>query len=554
MISRKVVLTIFVVIVVVGAFVRFAGLDKSPASLGFDEAALGYNAYSLLKTGRDEYGNFLPLSLRSFNDFKPALYSYLTIPFIFFGGLNGTTTRMVSATAGVVSLFFLFLFLSKFIKNKYLLLLTFAILSFQPWRIHFSRNAFEANLSACFFIAGCWFLINAEKKFRMFLSILFFAAAIYSYHSARLSAPLLLIFWALDPIKKVFEKDFWRGMMSYIKINYIKIMPLVGLVVLCVPIFLVNSGGNVLTRFKQENVFSKFYPYSPRELVNPVSSLYYLGGIISGHIFSYVSPINLNERIFQWVKMSPMFVVRMGMFGWLEGIFFIFGFLYLVKTVKRSFKMRFLVYWIVAGIAPAAATWTWYHPLRSLNIYPALEIIVALGVYQVFGYVNSMVVSALVKKGLLIGFVVIMAMSVTYTINNELLYSPYENNGEYQPGGYKEGMPYLKSIQDNYEKVIIDSPHAQTYIFLLFYQQFDPATIQSYAGIRPKPGVLGNLNFDFGKYEFRKVDWPVDKNLRKTVFWTSSDIPISEVESVPGAKIKIIKNVLYNTASIITVE
>jgi len=554
MINRKVILIIFVVIVIVAAFVRFIGLDKSPASLGFDEAALGYNAYSLLKTGRDEYGNFLPLSLRSFNDFKPALYSYLTIPFIFFGGLNDTTTRMVSAMAGVVSLIFLFLFLLKFIKNKYLLLLSFAILSFQPWRIHFSRNAFEANLSACFFIAGCWFLINTKKKFRMFLSILFFAAAIYSYHSARLSAPLILIFWALDPIKRVFKKDFWRGMISYIKNNYIRIMPLVGLIMLCAPIFLVNSGGNVLTRFKQENVFSKFYPYSPRELVSPISSLYYLGGIISGHIFSYVSPINLNERIFQWVKMSPMFIVRMGMFGWLEGIFFIFGFLYLVKMVRRSFKMRFLVYWIVAGIAPAAATWTWYHPLRSLNIYPALEIIVALGVCQVFGYVNSIVMSVFVKKGLLAGFVAIMAVSAIYTINNELLYSPYENNGEYQPGGYKEGMPYLKSIQDDYEKVIIDSPHAQNYIFLLFYQQFDPATIQSYAGIRPKPGVLGNLNFDFGKYEFRKVDWPVDKNLRKTVFWASSDIPIPEVEAVPGAKIKIIKNVLYNTASIITVE
>ncbi|MFA5828028.1 MAG: hypothetical protein WC841_01515 [Candidatus Shapirobacteria bacterium] len=542
------------IILLAAAFVRFVGLDKSPASLGYDEAALGYNAYSLLKTGKDEYGNLLPLSLRSFNDFKPALYSYLTIPFIYFGELNDSAVRMVSAVVGVVSLVFLFLFLKTFIRNKNLLLLTFAILSFQPWRIHFSRTAFEANLSAAFFIAGCWFLINTKSKIKVFWSTVFFALSIYSYHSARLSAPMFLVFWALDPIKLVLKKNLLKELSKYINKNYQKVLPLVGLVILCVPILLANTGGNVLTRFKQENVFSRFYPYAPNEITNPISSLYYLGGIISGHIFSYVSPINLNERIFKWVEMSPMFIVGMGMLGWLEGIFFIFGFLYLIKRILRSFNLRFLIYWIVAGIAPAAATWNWYHPLRSLNIYPALEIIVALGVYQVFRSINSIVESPNVKKGLLVGFVTIIAVSIIYTINNELLYSSYENNGTYQPGGYKEGMPYLESIQDKYDQIIIDSPHAQSYIFLLFYQQFDPTTFQSFSYLRPKPGVCGNLNFNFDKYIFRKVDWPVDKNLRNVAFWTSSDVHVSEIEMIPGAKIKKIKNVLYDTASIITIE
>lgn len=553
--KKKILILVLLAGVVAGGIVvRFTGLGKSPASLGFDEAALGYNAYSLLKTGKDEYGNLLPLSLRSFNDFKPALYSYLTIPFIYFGGLNDATTRMVSATAGMVSLIFLFLFLKKFIRNQSLLLLVFAILSFQPWRIHFSRNAFETHLSSALFIVGCWFLINAKKRIKVFWSMVFFALSIYSYHSARLSAPMLLVFWALDPIKLIANKNFWGNSFGYLAKKWKRFLPLVGLVILSLPIFMADSGGNVLTRFKQENVFSKFYPYAPKEIVNPVSSLYYLGGIISGHVFSYISPINLNERIFQWVKMSPMFIVGMGMFGWLEGIFFIFGFLYVIKRILKSFKMRFLIYWIVAGIAPAAATWTWYHPLRSLNIFPALEIIVALGIGQVFEYVNNIVTSKLVKRCLLSIFVVLISLSVVYTINNELLYSPYESNGEYQPGGYKEGMPYLKSVQDNYSRVVIDSPHAQNYIFLLFYQQFDPKVFQSYANLRPKPGVLGNLNFDFGKYSFRKVDWPVDRNLKDIVFWTSPDVPVSEVEQIPGAKIKKIKNVLYDTASIITIE
>jgi len=149
----------------------------------------------------------------------------------------------------------------------------------------------------------------------------------------------------------------------------------------------------------------------------------------------------------------------------------------------------------------------------------------------------------------------IFAVTIVFTINNELLYSAFENHGEYQPGGYKEGMPYLKSIQDNYDQVIIDTPHAQPFVFLMFYEQMNPKFVQQFASIRPKPGITGNLTFNFGKFIFRKVDWPKDKNLKHTVFWTSADITEGEVEAVPGAKIRMkINNALYHTADIITTE
>ncbi len=100
--KNKIYLALLTLIVGIGALLRFYALDKSPPSLGFDEAALGYNAYSIMLTGKDEYGNFLPLSLRSFNDYKPALYAYLSIPFIKIFGLNANSVRAVSALAGSV--------------------------------------------------------------------------------------------------------------------------------------------------------------------------------------------------------------------------------------------------------------------------------------------------------------------------------------------------------------------------------------------------------------------------------------------------------------------
>ncbi|MFA7301127.1 MAG: glycosyltransferase family 39 protein [Candidatus Shapirobacteria bacterium] len=537
--KNRIYLFIVICIVVFGFGLRIFALEKSPSSLGFDEAALGYNAYSLLKTGKDEYGNFLPLSLRSFNDFKPALYAYLTVPFVYLFGLNGTAVRMVSAMAGVVSLVFLYLLLKQYIKNKYLVLVLFFVLSVQPYRLHFSRSAFETNLSAMFFCVGAYLLLVSRSKVKTILSVLCFALAAYSYHSARLSAPFLLILWMIDPIQILFKKT---------KFDWQKLIPLLGLVIICIPIFMMNNSSLLLTRFKQENVFNRFYPYAPQEVLNPLSFGYYFLGIISGHVFSYMSPINLNYRVYDWVKMSPQFIPGMGMLGWIEGVVFLFGFVFVIGNIFKSFKYRFLVYWMVAGIAPAAATWTWYHPLRSLNIFPVIEIIVALGAWQIWKRIkNKFLWGGLIS--------IIMLVTMIFTINNELLYSPVENNGEYQPGGYKEGMPYFASISDKYSNVIIDTPHAQGFIFFLFYTKFDPATIQKYADIRPKPGTEGNLNFDFDKYMFRKVDWPNDYKLKNTLFWTRTDITDEEVNRVPGAKIeKRIWNVLYETASIITTE
>ena len=554
--KKIIVLLIFLLIIGIGVILRFYGLNESPPSLGFDEASLGYNAYSLMKTGRDEYGNFLPISLRSFNDYKPALYAYLSIPFIYFAGLNDSSVRMVSATAGIISLIFLYLLLRKFIKNRWLVLAIFFILSFEPWRLHFSRTAFETHLSMMFFTIGCWLLLRTKNKINGWLSLLFFGLSAYSYHSARLSAPILLMFWALDPIKLIKEKDVFNNGLKFIKNNLIRFLPIIGIIIICAPIFIANSGSLVLTRFEQENVFQHYFPYAPKELLNPINSVYYLAGIISGHVFSNISAFNLNDRNFSWVKMSAQFIPGMGMLGWIEGLIFMVGFIEVLKLIGTSMKHRFLLYWVIAGIAPAAATWTWFHPLRSLNIYPAMEIIVALGLVKIFYILNTSIKHKLLKIAVFGGILAIFLVTIVFTINNELLYGAYENHGEYQPGGYKEGMLYLKSIQDNYDQVIIDTPHAQPFVFLMFYQAMDPKFVQGFASIRPAPGVVGkNLIFNFGKFVFRKVDWPKDKALKNTVFWTQDDIPDKEVETVSGAKIRMkVYNVLYHTADIITIE
>jgi 4-amino-4-deoxy-L-arabinose transferase-like glycosyltransferase len=105
-------------------------------------------------TGKDEHGIKLPLSLKSFGDYKPAMYSYLTIPFIKIFGLNNLSLRMVSALSGIVTALMVYLILGFFVKNEKLRLFALLLALMQPWSLHFSRVALETNLSASFYSLG----------------------------------------------------------------------------------------------------------------------------------------------------------------------------------------------------------------------------------------------------------------------------------------------------------------------------------------------------------------------------------------------------------------
>jgi len=90
-------------LVFIGAFLlRIVGLSSYPVGFTQDEAGLGYDAYSLLLTGKDQWGKSWPLVFRSFGDFKLPLYSYLAIPSVAAFGLNEFSTRLPNALVGTL--------------------------------------------------------------------------------------------------------------------------------------------------------------------------------------------------------------------------------------------------------------------------------------------------------------------------------------------------------------------------------------------------------------------------------------------------------------------
>src|SRR5258706_3244867 len=549
---------ILIIIWIVGLLLtRLVGLEKSPISVGFDEASLGYNAYSLLLTGKDEYGTSYPLSLRSFNDFKPALYSYLDIPFIHFFGLNQTTVRTPSAIFGTLSLVFLLLIFMKLSKRSTLVcVIILTIISFFPWRLHFSRVAFEANISMAFFTGVIWCLLNFKKNlFYKVSTILFSVLAIYSYHSARLSIPILLLLFFIDPFSFNF-KVFLKHPFEIIK----KLWPLFVVIILYLPLFLEFHTSLLLTRFSQTNVFSHYYPFTPHELIytsnvwlnslgNP---LYYLGGILVGHITAYFSPKNLSLLIYPGVIKSAQAISESGMLGFFGGLMFAIGLVSTFREFIQNKEKRIIIYWILSGIIPAAVTWEWFYPLRSLNIYPSVDLIAGFGLLTVANYFSRN--RNMVLKNVYFCIFLLIAFGTSfYNIINEFNYGAWNTSGEFQPGGFKEGVPILISLKSGYKTIYLDTNQAQSYEIFWFYMKYPPKNIQKIAYRRNVPGIEGPPSINFDNFVYKKFDWPNDKYKSDFIYWTTSEVKEDEIKSIKGAKLYKILNPEGNwIASIIT--
>src|SRR3989344_6534752 len=207
--SRKIIWAILIGIILLSAILRLWQLGNVPPSPDWDEVALGYDAYSILHTGRDEFGKFLPVVLRSFDDYKPALYAYLTIPSILIFGLNTFAVRFPSALFGIISVIAVFFLIRELFKEykyrDYLSLLSSFLLAISPWSIQFSRVAFESNIGVTLnVLVVLFFLKGLKKPWMLSLSAFFAGLSIYSYQSEKVFTPLLVLVIVIIFWKKLF--------------------------------------------------------------------------------------------------------------------------------------------------------------------------------------------------------------------------------------------------------------------------------------------------------------------------------------------------------------
>lgn len=446
-------------------FTRFYKISEIPPSVYWDEASIGYNAYSILKTGRDEWGDFLPIHFRAFGEFKLPVFIYSTIPFVKLFGLNEFSIRLSSVLFSLGVVILTYLVAKKIYGDFIIALLSSFFMSISPWFFIFSRTGYEATAGLFFYLLAILiFFFKNKGGIFIFFSVASFILSAYSYNSFRIISPItLLIFFFLEikNFKNIFKKSLKWIILSLLLI-FISVWPIYKLYVYDTGIlrFQTVSGNGI------ESLFVNYISHFSLDFLF-ISGDYNLRSHVPGAGQLFISDIIL----------LPI------------------GLLYIMRN-KSKYVLLPIFLTLIAPI-PAAITKESPHSLRAISTIPFVHIISALGVAQLLKHIP--------RINLVISMVILVStlFFLKYFTNFVISY-PLQSSKDWQYGYKQIYTNYAKEFI-NYDRILISDTYAQPYIFTLFYLKYDPVLFLN-QGVR---NSVSNWGFStvakIGKFEFGKI-------------------------------------------------
>ena len=522
---------LIILIVIIASALRLWQIGNIPPSPDWDEAALGYNAYSIMQTGKDEYGKSFPIILRSFDDYKPALYTYFIIPFIKLFDLNIVSVRLPSAIFGILTVLATYFLVTELFKKwemgngKMVSLLTSFLLAISPWHIQFSRIAFEANVGLAFNVfAALFFLKSFKKPWFLVLAVLSGAASIYVYQSEKVFTPLL--FFSLSII---FRKEIIALPKKYI---FLSLLTLFLVLLPMINYMLINK--EALARAQGVSIFSDQTPFlkeNAKKLLEDRKNKDFLGLVFDNRRILYAKTIisgYLSHFSFNWLFIRGDLIRHhapsMGIMYLFELPFLLIG-IYKLFFSNLNKKAKYLIFsWFLIAPIPASITSGVPHAIRTLNFLPIFQILTAIGILVTFRKIGNLSSLSYLRNLIFSFFILFFIFNISYYLDQYFVQQNYFTSQDWQYG-YKETVFEIKKIEDKYDKIIVtNKPYLdQSYMFFLFYLKYPPGTYQKEAQI--SSGGFRE-NHVFGKFEFRPIQWQKEeKNPRILYIGMPSDFP-----------------------------
>ena len=510
MINKKIIWALLIGIVILAAVLRLWQLGSVPPSPDWDEVALGYDAYSIIHTGRDEFGKFLPVVLRSFDDYKPALYAYLTIPSVLAFGLTVFAVRLPSAifgTLSVLALFFLIreLFSEHKYKDYFGLLASF-FLAISPWSIQFSRVGFEANVGVALNMFAVLFFLKAFKNpINLYISAFFAGLSIYVYQSEKAFVPLLFLALAL----------IYRKKLLGIGKKHVFAAVVFGLIVVSPMVFYIIGNRAALLRVTGTSIFT----YKTEILKTEITKLQrdqasgdIVGLILDNRRITYAKTIiggYLSHFDPNWLFVSGDIARHhapgMGLLYLFEFPLLILG-IYMLLFGDFDKRTKLIIFsWFLLAPVPASITTEVPHAVRTLNFLPTFQIFSALGLFYLIYIVNKYRKTRVIFY---LVFCLIFILNFSYYLNQYFVQLNYYDSADWQYG-YKQAVEEVSLLADKYKEIVVsdNQPMDKSYMFFLFYLKYPP---QEYQKIGDKSAGGYAAHHTFGKYTFRPIDWQKD--------------------------------------------
>ncbi len=509
---------ILIFVIFLAFFLRFYKLGEYPAP-NADEAALGYNAYSLLQTGKDEHGNSWPIHFESFGDYKPGLYVYLLLPLVKYFGLNEWTIRIPGALLGVLTVWLVYKLVNILFKRRSYSLFTFHyslgeisafMLAISPWHIHFSRGGWEVNVATFFLVLGVYlFLAGLDKTIFLYLSSLVFSLSLYTYHAARVVAPFLVLGLLIiyrDIIKKNIKKFIIAG--------------IVGLVIL-LPLVKDLKKPEIMSRAAGVGLFADVGPLNRTNEQRGEHSNYssFLAKVLHNKIINYGLTFLENyadhfhgEFLFlSGDNIERNKVPETGQMYIFDLVFLIIGITYFLKSKIKNQKSKYVVIlWLLVAPIPSALTFQSPHALRSQNMVIPLVIISSFGLAAVLDLLKNKLINKYFRA---LCYAILSVIIFWQFLRYEHMYwvhmaKEYPYSSQY---GLKELVGYIEEVKGRYQKIIVTDRYDQPYILFLFYLKYPPNKFQHEHFISPRDTYGFSTVTSFANFEFKKIIWDEDR-------------------------------------------
>jgi 4-amino-4-deoxy-L-arabinose transferase-like glycosyltransferase len=443
-----------IVILWLATGLRFVALGQVPPALNVDEAVNGYEAYSLLLTGRDEWGNAWPITIRAFNDYRRPAIVYSAIPFVGLFGLDTFAIRATAATWGLLTVLVVYR-LARDMFGRGAGALAGLMLAISPWHIAFSRSGREATVAILAVTVGlwcCWRWFTSRRPAWLAGAALAFGLSLYTYNITQAFTPLMLAALAL-----IFAKPLWRQKRC-------AMMALLIVVLVAAPlIYALASNSQSSNRLDYVTIF------------RPDEPLIQSAGTAVKQWLGHFAP----EYLF--IRGDAHSVLHAPGFGQLyavDALLLPLGLLGIFQSKQNRRAGAILIAWIALGAVPAALTiqeMGTAHSLRGSLGVPAYATLSALGLMTIW---NARRLGRKARAALLGALAGALVWNAAIVLRNYFVVYPVQSAHAFEYG-LKEVVDYVTAHEDEYDTIALTNWISQPHIFVLFFQRTDPRRFQA---------------------------------------------------------------------------
>lgn len=464
---KKLSWIIFAGIILIATILRFWNLGTAPDGFHADEAAYGYNAYSIMKTGRDEYGKQFPLILKSFYDYKGATYAYLTIPFIYFSGLNEWAVRVPSAIFGVLFVMLTYALVYRISASYRLALLSMVLAAISPVGILLSRVQSDPLVCVFFLYLGFYVLLTSFKTNNLLLIFFAVVSMIVSFYTH----PVARLF--VVPMLAGVGIRYWMTWNKNVRISF-------SAVFLCMTIIVgglfISSAG---TRFTQVSIFSKMDVRLPLEeqiredgamkLPLLVTRAFHNKVTAYGQYFfdNFASYLSYNFLFRQATQPMREQIPNSGVLLFVDLPFLLIG-IYTAFRKRLSYGINAVLWFLLVPLVLCFASDETPNVHRFFLAMIPIHILVALGILRLFDAIRG----RYLRLGIVIMTLIFLA-NLGYYLHQIFIHQPI-HNPYYRNNVDKELALTLKKLAPSYDVIVTQ----KILEHMLFFWPIDPLTYQ----------------------------------------------------------------------------